>query len=77
MTRTLARCPDPPDRHGGKQLMGGGLWSTVAQQPLDRSMTAVFAPPLPSAHVRVALSVNQAGKGLLGSVSHTFVYQAI
>jgi hypothetical protein len=77
----VAHVKSPKSLHGRRvqfqQLMDGGRWSTVSQQPLDRSMTAVFAPPLPSGHVRVALSVNQAGKGLLGSVSHTFVYQAI
>jgi hypothetical protein len=59
-----------------QRLMAGGVWATVKQKPLNRASTAVFATPLPSSRVRVAMSVNQAGVGFLGSSSHIVVYRA-
>lgn len=54
-----------------------GRWTTIARTPLDRVAGAVFKPRAPSGVVtlRIALSVNQAGAGLLGATSHAFVYR--
>lgn len=54
-----------------------GKWTTIARMRLDRRASAVFAPPATSAGLtlRVAMSVNQAGAGLLGATSHPFVYR--
>jgi hypothetical protein len=60
-----------------QQLMRGGAWQTLAEKRLGRGSTAVFPPALPSSTLRVALSVNQAGKGLLGSASHALAYRPV
>jgi hypothetical protein len=54
-----------------------GRWTTIARVPLDRAAGAVFRPSAHSGVVtlRIALSVNQAGVGLLGATSHDFVYR--
>jgi hypothetical protein len=50
-----------------------GKWRTVRRVRLGRRSAAVFRATLPRgvSHVRIALSVNQAGAGYLGSVSRT------
>jgi hypothetical protein len=59
------------------QKLVGSSWHTVAKKPLSRSSTATFAVSLPRSVVRVAMSVNQAGAGYLGTFSHPLVYRAI
>jgi hypothetical protein len=59
-----------------QRIVPGGSWKTVAQKPLSRSSTAIFAVGFPSSIVRVAFSVNQAGAGYLGSVSHALAFRA-
>jgi hypothetical protein len=54
-----------------------GAWFTVAQRPLDVRSETVFPTPLPSSPMRVAMSVNQAGAGLLGTASHELAYHAV
>jgi len=51
-------------------------WQTIAKRPLHGS-AATFLVSLPTGLVRVAMSVNQAGAGYLGTTSHTLVYRAI
>jgi len=59
-----------------QQRMPGGRWQTIERRNLDRSSTAVFDAPASSTRLRTALSVNQAGVGLLGSVSRVLAFQA-
>jgi hypothetical protein len=60
-----------------QQLTVGGAWLTVAQHPLDKKSVAVFATSLPTSSIRVAMSVNQAGVGLLGTMSHSLAYHTV
>jgi hypothetical protein len=51
-------------------------WRTIKQLPLNKNSSAVF-PALSGRNggaLRIALSVNQAGVGFLGSISHAFTY---
>jgi hypothetical protein len=54
----------------------GSQWRTVAKAALKPGSTAVFAVTLPRSVVRVAMSVNQAGAGYLGSATHPLVFRA-
>jgi len=61
-----------------QRLIGGGTWQTVAKRPLIANATATFRLlVLPTSTVRVAMSVNQAGAGYLGSTSHPLLYRAV
>jgi hypothetical protein len=61
-----------------QRLIGGKTWQTVAKRPLRANATATFRLlALPGSTVRVAMSVNQAGAGLLGSTSHPLLYRAV
>ena len=55
-----------------QRLIAGGVWQTVAQQPLDYRSSTVFTQALPSGTTRIAISVNEAGPGYLGSTSPPF-----
>jgi hypothetical protein len=57
-----------------QKFMSAKRWSTILRMPLDRRATAIF-PPISNAAatLRIAMSVNQAGAGLLGARSHAFV----
>ena len=55
----------------------GTSWQTVAKQPLRAGSTATFAVSMPLTVIRVAMSVNQAGAGYLGTASHPLVYRAV
>jgi hypothetical protein len=59
-----------------QQREGGFVWKTLTQLPLNKFNNATFAAPIMSGSttLRVAMSVNQAGAGLLGTTSHPFVY---
>ena len=59
-----------------QQPAKGGSWHTVVQEKLTSNSSAVFAISLPTSKVRVAMSVNQAGAGYLGTTSHPFLYHA-
>ena len=59
------------------QRMSGHSWKTVAKQPLNAASSATFTLGLPRSLVRVAMSVNQAGAGYLGSTSHPLTYRAL
>jgi hypothetical protein len=57
-----------------KQVVGG--WATLDRRRLGARSTATFAAlPLTSA-IRIAMSVNEAGAGYLGTVSHPIIYHA-
>jgi hypothetical protein len=56
-----------------------GRFSTIAKLPLGRGSTTTFpasALPRGTQHLRLAMSVNQAGSGYLGSFSRALVYPA-
>jgi len=57
------------------QRAAGGTWRTVARKQLSSASIAVFARTLPTATLRVAFSVNEAGAGYLGSSSHGLHYR--
>jgi hypothetical protein len=60
------------------QQLVEGQWQTIAKAKLNVSSDAIFpAAKLPggTSTLRIAMSVNQAGGGLLGAFSRTFVYQ--
>jgi hypothetical protein len=60
------------------QQLADGQWRTVAKATLDRNSDAVFpVTELPggASTLRIAMSVNQAGSGLMGAFSRPFVYQ--
>lgn len=78
-TRLLAGAPLRGRLVELQRLGAGGRWSTVGRARLDRSGGAVFSPAAALAGVtlRVAISVNQSGAGLLGASSHAFVDRAL
>jgi hypothetical protein len=60
------------------QQLSEGQWRTIAKRPLNSRSVAVFpASILPggTSTLRIAMSVNQAGTGYLGTSSRPFVYQ--
>ncbi len=59
------------------QRMTNHVWRTVAKRQLGKDSTTVFTLHLPDSMVRVAMSVNQAGAGYLGSTSHPLTYRAV
>jgi hypothetical protein len=59
------------------QRMSGNAWTTVAKRQLGHDSTTVFTLHLPDSMVRLAMSVNQAGAGYLGSTSHPLSYRAV
>jgi hypothetical protein len=59
------------------QRMTGTVWKTVAKRRLGKGATTVFTLHLPDSMVRLAMSVNQAGAGYLGSTSHSLTYRAV
>ena len=59
-----------------QRLRRGATWQTVARQVLKPNSTATFNLALPQTTVRVAMSVNQAGAGYLGTASHPLLYRA-
>ena len=70
----------------GKSLQGrmvqlqrqtGSRWQTVAKKPVGPNATATFSLPLSTSLVRVAMSVNQAGAGLMGAISHPVFYHSL
>jgi hypothetical protein len=60
-----------------QRLVAGGGWETIAQKPLGRASAAIFTVGGPGSIVRVAFSVNEAGKGYLGSASHPLAHRAV
>ena len=59
-------------------LLSGDRWKTVAKARLNSKSSATFASsklPHGSSTVRVAMSVNQAGRGYLGAFSRTISYR--
>jgi hypothetical protein len=59
------------------QRLTGGAWQTVAKRPLDSKSNVKFSLALPHSTIRVAMSVNQAGAGYLGTFTHPFLYRAL
>ena len=59
-----------------QRLLGNG-WQTIAKQPLHAGNATSFAISLPNSVIRVAMSVNQAGSGFMGSTSHAVHYRAV
>jgi hypothetical protein len=58
------------------EQLRGGAWHVVQKAKLTSSSSATFMPKVRGGHVRLALSVNQAGAGFLGATSHAIVYHA-
>lgn len=58
-----------------QELNANHRWTTIGRARLDRRASAIFGRPDAggSLTLRVAMSVNQAGAGLLGAASHAFV----
>jgi hypothetical protein len=54
-----------------------GTWQTIAKRPLGKDSTAVFTMTLPHSTFRVAMSVNQAGAGYMGTLTHPFLASAL
>jgi hypothetical protein len=77
-TRVITRVPLSGRLVELQQLAPGHHWKTIARARLDDRASAVFGAPIRSGRVtlRVAMSVNEAGAGLLGATSHAFVYRA-
>jgi hypothetical protein len=63
-----------------QQLELGLGWRTLTQMPLNRDSSAVF-PALSTSSanstLRIAMSVNEAGAGFLGTLSHAFLYHSV
>jgi hypothetical protein len=63
-----------------QQLQSGLGWHTVTQMPLNHNSSAIF-PALSSvganSTLRIAMSVNEAGAGFLGTTSHAFSYHSV
>ena len=60
-----------------QRLLAGSRWQTLARQRLSDTSTAVFTLAPSNDVLRVAMSVNQAGAGYVGSTSHTFILKAV
>ncbi len=61
-----------------QRRLTSGRWVTVRRSRLNAKSSAVFAAkalPSGTSTIRVAMSVNQAGAGLLGGFSRTLVYK--
>jgi hypothetical protein len=59
------------------QRLLGNAWQTIAKQPLHAGNATTFAVSMPNSVIRVAMSVNQAGSGFMGSTSHAVFYHAV
>lgn len=63
-----------------QELQLGLGWRTVTQMPLNSNSSAIF-PPLSAvaanSTLRIAMSVNEAGAGFLGTLSHAFTYHSV
>jgi hypothetical protein len=63
-----------------QQLQLGLGWRTVTQMPLNHNSSAIF-PTLATvganSTLRIAMSVNEAGAGFLGTTSHAFIYHSV
>lgn len=59
-----------------QRRMAGGHWKTMMQMQLNSRSSVTFPMLLPTSTIRVALSVNQAGPGFLGSISDVLSYRA-
>ncbi|HEX4518909.1 MAG TPA: fibronectin type III domain-containing protein [Gaiellaceae bacterium] len=60
-----------------QRLLPGNRWKTLAKAKLNSKSSAVFSAkvlPKGTSLIRVAMSVNQAGKGYLGAFSRTATY---
>ncbi len=60
-----------------QRLLPGNRWKTLAKAKLNAKSSAVFSTaslPKGTSEVRVAMSVNQAGRGYLGAFSRTATY---
>jgi hypothetical protein len=54
-----------------------GMWRTVDSKRLGVRSAAVFTTPLRTATIRATMSVNQAGAGYLGTMSHPLRYRPL
>jgi hypothetical protein len=61
-----------------QQLTSGTGWKTIDEMPLNANSSVVFPARSGSggSTLRIAMSVNQAGSGFLGTTSHEFAYRA-
>lgn len=60
-----------------QRRMSGNTWRTVAKTPLGATSSATFHFTLAHSTIRVAMSVNQAGAGYLGTFSHPLLVPAV
>ena len=61
------------------EVLHGGVWQVIHKSKLSKLATTTFGPlsPARSGSVRIAMSVNEAGKGFLGARSHALAYKAL
>jgi len=60
------------------QQLTGSTWQTIAKHRLSSTASTTFTKGLvPDAKLRVAMSINQAGAGYVGSVSHPITYHGV
>jgi hypothetical protein len=77
LTAHVSATPTLRGRMVELQRLTAGTWQTVAKRPLNARSTAKFTLALSHSTIRVAMSVNQAGAGYLGSFTHPFLYRAL
>lgn len=57
-----------------QRRQANGRWETVLKKALGPNSAATFLTALRTSTVRIAMSVNQAGAGYLGTASHPMLY---
>ena len=76
-TRVVAGSSFAGKRVQLQRLLPGNRWKTLAKAKLNSKSSAVFsttALPKGTSLIRVAMSVNQAGRGYLGAFSRTATF---
>ena len=58
------------------QRKTGSTWTTLGKQPLLSGSVAMFVGDIPTATLRAAISVNQAGVGYLGAITNGMAYRS-
>jgi hypothetical protein len=58
-----------------QRLVSPGVWVKIGQGSLNRSSSAIFELKLTASTIRVALSVNEAGRGYLSAASRALVFK--
>jgi hypothetical protein len=58
-----------------QRLVSPGVWVKIGQGSLNRSSSAIFELKLTASTIRVALSVNEAGRGYLSAASRALIFK--